>query len=87
MSMTNVNQDKEHNKICLFGGTFDPIHKGHIDMARIAADIYGFNKVYILPTGNSYLKSNVSDTEKELLKNGLNSGNIISKIFVNSTLK
>ena len=64
MSMTDVNQDKEHNKICLFGGTFDPIHKGHIDMARIAADIYGFNKVYILPTGNSYLKSNVSDTEK-----------------------
>ncbi len=49
-------------KICIFGGTFDPIHIGHIGMAKKAADIYGFDHVYVMPTGNSYLKSNVTDT-------------------------
>lgn len=58
------NSANYNGKICLFGGTFDPIHKGHMDMALKAASIYGFNRVIVLPTGNSYLKNNVTDTYK-----------------------
>lgn len=49
------------NKICLFGGTFDPIHIGHINMANTAYLNYGFDNIIFIPTGNSYLKSNVTE--------------------------
>lgn len=52
------------NRICLFGGTFDPIHKGHIAMANKVMELYDFGKVIFLPTGNSYLKTNVTNASK-----------------------
>lgn len=58
MSLENTSS----NKICLFGGTFDPIHKGHISMAKKVLELYNFDKIIFLPTGNSYLKTNVSDS-------------------------
>lgn len=43
-------------KIGLFGGTFDPIHNGHIHIARAFADEQALDMVVFLPAGNPYHK-------------------------------
>jgi len=35
--------------IGLFGGTFDPVHKGHLAVARAAAERFRLGKVYFIP--------------------------------------
>ncbi len=36
-------------KIALFGGTFDPVHLGHIHLATLAQDALGLDEVRFLP--------------------------------------
>jgi nicotinate-nucleotide adenylyltransferase len=36
-------------KIAFFGGTFDPVHRGHLAVARAAMDKFGLNFVYFAP--------------------------------------
>jgi nicotinate-nucleotide adenylyltransferase len=43
-------------KIGLMGGTFEPIHVGHILLGRCALECYGLDEVWFMPTGVSYLK-------------------------------
>ena len=40
--------------IVLFGGTFDPVHNGHIAIAQAAADAFDPQKIIVLPAGNPY---------------------------------
>lgn len=35
--------------IGLFGGTFDPVHRGHIQMARSAQSLLGLDTLYLVP--------------------------------------
>lgn len=40
----------EDMKIGLFGGTFDPIHLGHIALARAAQERFGLGRIYFVPS-------------------------------------
>lgn len=35
--------------ICVFPGSFNPIHEGHIKMAKFALEKYGFEKIIFIP--------------------------------------
>ena len=44
------------NPIALFGGTFDPVHYGHLALARAAFTQLELQKLLLLPAGNPYQK-------------------------------
>ena len=39
-------------KLCIFAGTFNPIHKSHLKMAELALDKYKFDKILFIPAFN-----------------------------------
>lgn len=43
-------------KIGILGGTFNPIHNGHLIMAETARSVYGLDEVLLIPSGCSYMK-------------------------------
>ena len=40
-------------KIILFGGSFDPIHRGHVIVAAAAAEYIAADQVVLIPAGRS----------------------------------
>ena len=47
--------------IGLFGGTFDPIHEGHLSSAEAAMKAHDLSRVIFVPAGDPYLKSDSPD--------------------------
>lgn len=40
-------------KLGFYGGTFDPIHNGHLILAREAVETLGLDRLYFIPAGTS----------------------------------
>lgn len=49
----------------IMGGTFDPIHNGHLIIAETVSNLYNMDKVLFIPSGNPPHKQNLKITEKE----------------------
>ncbi len=56
------------NRIGIMGGTFDPVHSGHIKMGIDAHDEFGLSKVLYIPTGRPPHKdkSDIADNEHRM---------------------
>jgi len=52
-------------RIALFGGTFDPPHRGHLAVAKAAADAFALDRVLFAPTGLQPLKLDAMPTPFE----------------------
>lgn len=50
--MSGVNQ-----KIGIFGGTFDPIHTGHLEIVTRVSQELSLDKTYVVPARNPWMKS------------------------------
>ena len=53
-------------KICLFGGTFDPPHIGHLLVAQTIFEAENFDKIVFIPTFKTPKKNNISDIKDRL---------------------
>ena len=60
---------KKHYRLGIMGGTFDPIHYGHLVTAEEARTQFNLDEVIFVPTGNPPHKKNytVSNTEHRFL--------------------
>ena len=50
-------------KTGILGGTFDPIHKGHMAMAELALIQLNLDELILLPAGNPYFKKGITPYE------------------------
>ena len=48
-------------KMCIFSGTFNPIHNGHLYIAEYILKNYGFSKILFIPAFNPPLKESNSE--------------------------
>ncbi|MGN6651004.1 nicotinate-nucleotide adenylyltransferase [Trinickia sp.] len=53
-------------RVGLLGGTFDPIHNGHLALARRFAEQLALTELVLLPAGQPYQKSGVSAAQHRL---------------------
>lgn len=53
-------------KIGILGGTLDPIHNGHVDIAVAAMDALGLDRVALMPAGDPPHKPRVTDKQDRL---------------------
>ncbi len=45
-------------RFAYFGGTFDPPHRAHLEVARAAAEAFALDRILLAPTGRQPLKVN-----------------------------
>lgn len=57
---------KSDKKVGIIGGTFNPIHLGHLILAEYAYDEYQLDEILFIPTGISYFKDPNTVLDKKM---------------------
>jgi len=70
-------------KILLFGGTFNPIHNGHLIVSRYIGEQLGMNKVVIIPNGHPpHKEKSISSTHRyNMIKAAVSEGDNVDTFF------
>lgn len=55
-ALGNAAERRAGRRVGIFGGTFDPIHGGHLAVASAAAEELDLDAVYFVPAGDPYLR-------------------------------
>ena len=65
--------DENKKRVGIMGGTFNPIHLGHLIIAEAAYEAYNLDEVLFVPSGVSYMKdqSEILDAKKRVHMTGL----------------
>lgn len=67
MDMQNRTAGSEvKRRIGIMGGTFNPIHVGHLLLAENARDNFALDEILFIPSGHSYMKEESQLTDKNL---------------------
>lgn len=56
----------EKKKVGIMGGTFDPIHVGHLILAENARVCLELDEILFIPSGTPYMKENVLDSRTRI---------------------
>jgi len=65
VGVTTDSEAAQPSKIGLLGGTFDPIHIGHLLIAEDAREVLGLDTVVFIPAGRPWLKADQSVTDPQ----------------------
>jgi len=73
----------DKKKILLFGGTFNPVHNGHLVVSRFMAEKLGADKVCIIPNGDPPHKNGTVPKEHRyaMLKAAVTTNDLFSNDF------
>lgn len=66
--------DKPMRRLGVMGGTFDPIHVGHLIAASEALHVFELDRVLFIPAGQPWQKIDYSDAEDRFLMTSLAAG-------------
>lgn len=64
-NMTDLNIMADKLKIGIFGGAFNPVHNGHLNLAKHYLDELGLDKILFIPTNIPPHKSNEDFADRE----------------------
>lgn len=58
--------EKYKKKVGILGGTFNPIHLGHLLLAETAKETFLLDEIMFIPSGHPYLKANKDVADKKM---------------------